>query len=179
MSCPAYQAQRTTFQEKLSLLIISALMKRDFTHRFGFLVNDVAKLYGEQFDRLAREKIGLSRAQCRLLGALAMNGDAAMSQTELATRLGLSAMAVGSLCDRMVAAGWIRRQPSATDRRVNEVHLEPSAEKALDAALTISDALNARALAALTTAERTQLAALLAKARSGLMNLANTEEVTA
>ena len=30
-------------------------MKRDFSQRFGFLVNDVAKLYGEQFDRLARE----------------------------------------------------------------------------------------------------------------------------
>lgn len=154
-------------------------MKRDFTRRFGFLVNDVAKLYGEQFDRLAREKIGLSRAQCRLLGALAMNGDAALSQTELALRLGLSPMAVGSLCDRMAAAGWIRRQPSATDRRVNEVHLEPSAEKALDAALTIGDALNARALAAFTTAERTQLAALLAKARSGLMSLTSAVEVAA
>ena len=49
-------------------------MKRDFSQRFGFLVNDVAKLYGEQFDRLARERIGLSRAQCRVLGALAMHG---------------------------------------------------------------------------------------------------------
>jgi hypothetical protein len=30
-------------------------MKKDFTRRFGFLVNDVARLYGEQFDRLARD----------------------------------------------------------------------------------------------------------------------------
>jgi len=147
-------------------------MKRDFTQRFGFLVNDVAKLYGEHFDRLARERIGLSRAQCRLLGALAMHGDERpLSQIELAHRLGLSAMGVATLCDRMAAAGWIRRQPSATDRRINEVHLEPRAEEALDAALSIGDTLLARVLAGLTAAERTQLLTLLGKARSGLVNL--------
>ena len=153
-------------------------MKRDFTQRFGFLVNDVAKLYGEQFDRLAREHIGLSRAQCRLLGALAMHGDEVpMSQIELAHKLGLSAMGVAGLCDRMAAAGWIRRQASATDRRVNEVHLEPRAEEALDAALTIGDTLHARALGAFTQAERVQLLALLAKARSGLVNLSADAQV--
>lgn len=147
-------------------------MKRDFTQRFGFLVNDVAKLYGEHFDRLARERIGLSRAQCRLLGALAMHDDERpLSQIELAHRLGLSAMGVATLCDRMAAAGWIRRQPSATDRRINEVHLEPRAEEALDAALSIGDTLLARVLAGLTAAERTQLLTLLGKARSGLVNL--------
>ncbi|OOG53424.1 MarR family transcriptional regulator [Polaromonas sp. C04] len=155
-------------------------MKRDFSQRFGFLVNDVAKLYGEQFDRLARERIGLSRAQCRLLGALAMHGDEApMSQIELAHRLGLSAMGVAGLCDRMAAAGWIRRQPSATDRRVNEVHLEPRAQEALGAALSIGDTLNTRVLAALTPAERAQLLALLGKARSGLVNLSTNEEAPA
>ncbi|MEO6972948.1 MAG: MarR family transcriptional regulator [Rhodoferax sp.] len=153
-------------------------MKRDFTQRFGFLVNDVAKLYGEQFDRLAREHIGLSRAQCRLLGALAMHGDEVpMSQIELAHKLGLSAMGVAGLCDRMAAAGWIRREPCATDRRVNEVHLEPRAEEALDAALTIGDALHARVLAAFTPAERAQLLALLGKAHSGLANLAPDAQV--
>lgn len=148
-------------------------MKRDFSQRFGFLVNDVAKLYGEQFDRLARERIGLTRAQCRLLGALAMHGDEApMSQVELAQRLDLSAMAVGGLCDRLEAAGWIHRQDSPSDRRVRRVHLAPSAEKALDAALSLSDGLQARALARLTPAERAQLVMLLGKAREGLMSLA-------
>jgi DNA-binding MarR family transcriptional regulator len=152
-------------------------MKRDFSQRFGFLVNDVAKLYGEQFDRLARERIGLSRAQCRVLGALATHGDEApLSQTELAQRLDLSAMAVGGLCDRLESAGWIRRLPHHSDRRIREVHLAPSAEKALDAALTISDGLQARALARLSATERAQLVALLGKARLGLMSLASAEE---
>ena len=147
-------------------------MKKDFTQRFGFLVNDVAKLYGEQFDRLARERIGLSRAQCRVLGTLAMRGtEQPLSQTELAQRLGLSTMAVAGLCDRMAAAGWIRRQPSATDRRINEVHPEPRASEALDKALAIGEALNTRAMATLTQPERTELVALLGKVRSGLMDL--------
>ncbi|MGH8821408.1 MAG: MarR family winged helix-turn-helix transcriptional regulator [Rhodoferax sp.] len=140
----------------------------------------MAKLYGELFDRLARERIGLSRAQCRLLGALAMHGEERpMSQIELAHRLGLSAMGVAGLCDRMAAAGWIRRQPCASDRRVNEVHLEPRAEQALDAALTIGDTLHAQGLAGLTPAERAQLLSLLGKARTSLGSLAANAQMPA
>ena len=119
----------------------------------------------------------MSRAQCRLLGVLAMNGDESpLSQTELAQRLGLSTMAVATLCDRMAAAGWIRREPSTTDRRVNQVHLEPSASKALDAALTISDAMQAKTLGVLEPAERAQLIALLGKVRTGLVRATSEPE---
>jgi DNA-binding MarR family transcriptional regulator len=145
-------------------------MKFDFSGRFGFLAAEVAKLYGEQFDALARARIGLSRAQCRLLGVLATNGDGEpLSQSDLAQRLDLTPMAVATMCDRMQAAGWIRREPSASDRRVNEIHLEPRAVDALEIALLIGDRLSAKALAALTPAERKQLLALLAKARAGLL----------
>ncbi len=141
-------------------------MNVDFTRRFGFLVSDVARLYGQQFDCLAREEIGLSQPQCRVLGALAAHkGAQALSQTELAQRLGLSTMAVAGLCDRMSAAGWIRREPSRTDRRINRLHLEPRAMKALAGALAVGDALSQRTLAPLSADEREQLLALLAKAR--------------
>jgi DNA-binding MarR family transcriptional regulator len=162
------------------MFIIVAIMKWNFTRRFGFLVNDVARLYSQQFDRLAREQIGLSQAQCRLVGVLAAHeGEEPLSQTELAQRLGLSTMAVGGLCDRMAAAGWIRREASPTDRRINRLQLEPSARKALAAALAIGDDLTARSLASLSANERTQLLALLAKARSGLMSLNAVAEAAA
>jgi len=150
-------------------------MKRDFTQRFGFLVKSVGKLYSEEFDRLARERIGLTSAQCRLLGALAMHGDEEepLSQAELAQRLDLTPMAVAGLCDRMAAAGWIRREPSPTDRRVNRIHLEPSAEKALDSALSISDGLNARVMSVLSQAERAQLLSLLARVHGSLVEIAS------
>ena len=147
-------------------------MKLALDRRFGFLVNDVARQYSQLFDRAAREKLGLSQAQCRLLGVLAAHeSDRALSQSELAQRLGLTPMAVATLCDRMAAAGWIERRASATDRRVNELHMAPSARKALERALAIGEELTASTLAGLAAAERTQLVALLAKVRESLLRL--------
>jgi DNA-binding MarR family transcriptional regulator len=68
----------------------------------------------------------------------------------------------------MASAGWIRREAHATDRRVNLLQLEPRATKALTKALEIGDALNAKALAGLTGAERNQLLDLLTRARESL-----------
>ena len=44
----------------------------DLNRSFGFLVHDVARLYGRLFDRNGR-RLGLTRAQCRTLGYLARN----------------------------------------------------------------------------------------------------------
>jgi DNA-binding MarR family transcriptional regulator len=154
-------------------------MKFSLTRRFGFLVNEVGRLYSQQFDRSAREARGLSQAQCRLLVVLSSHDGEPVSQAELAQRMGLTPMAVATLCDRMAAAGWIERRASATDRRVNELHMQPQAEAALGRALAIGDDLTGRALAALSGPERTQLVALLAKAREGLLGLAQDEEKAA
>ena len=156
------------------MLIISALMKKSaLATRFGFLVNDVSRLYSQQFDRLARERLGLSQAQCWLLAVLAWHeGAAPLSQAELAQKLGLTAMAVAGMCDRLAAAGWIERRAHPEDRRVNHLHIKPAARKALEQALAIGDELSARTLAGLGAAERTQLLALLAKAREGLITAA-------
>jgi DNA-binding MarR family transcriptional regulator len=147
-------------------------MKLALDRRFGFLVNEIGRLYSLQFDVLGRQQLGLSQAQCRVLAVLAAHeGPQALSQAELAAKLGLSAMAVAGMCDRMAAAGWIRREPHPNDRRANHLHLEPRARKALERALAIGDELSAQTLAALSASERAQLIALLGKARAGLMRL--------
>jgi DNA-binding MarR family transcriptional regulator len=145
-------------------------MKLPAPHRFGFLVNDVARLYSREFDRAARERLGLSQAQCRLLFALASQQTAAhISQAELADRVGVSAMAITTMCDRLAAAGWLERRPAPDDRRVNHLHLLAKAHKALDQALAIGDELTARVLRDLTPGERKALIALLAHIREGLL----------
>lgn len=145
------------------------MMNVDLSHRFGFLVNEVSRLYSQQFDRLAREALGLSQAQCRLLWALATHaGKEALSQAELAERLGITPMSVASLCDRMAAAGWIERRAQAQDRRVHRVHMNPRARTALEQALAIGDELTAKTLRGLDVQERAQLTALLSKARECL-----------
>src|SRR5437870_2589774 len=102
-------------------------MKTPFSRRFGFLVNEIGRLYSQRFDRLARERLGLSQAQCRVIAVLAAEGDAQVSQSELAQRMGVTPMAIASLCDRMAAAGWIERVPSPTDRRINLLSTKPRA----------------------------------------------------
>src|SRR3954465_1565650 len=135
-------------------------MKSAMTGRFGFLVNEVGRQYSQQFDRLARERLGLSQAQCRLLGALAGHeGEAPLSQAELAQKLGLTPMAVATMCDRLTAAGWIGRPPHPEDRGVNRRQAKPSARKALERCLAIGDELSGRVLAGLGPPERSHLLA--------------------
>ena len=147
-------------------------MKFPLDQRFGFLVNEIGRLYSQQFDTLAREQLGLSQAQCRLLAALAWHeGEAPLSQAALAQQTGLTAMGVAAMCDRLAAAGWIERRAHPEDRRVNHLHIKPSARKALEQAMGIADTLTTEALGGLSAGERTQLLALLAKARHGLLAL--------
>jgi DNA-binding MarR family transcriptional regulator len=135
--------------------------------RFSFLVHDVARLYARRFDRVARDRLGLTRAQCRLLGVLAIRGEA-MSQAMLADELEMTPMGVAKLCERMEESGWIERRPSDADRRVNLVSLAPPAHDALGEALAISDALQDEVLGTLSAAERDQLVALLRRVHVNL-----------
>jgi DNA-binding MarR family transcriptional regulator len=163
----------------INTFIISAVKKPALHARFGFLVNEVGRLYSQQFDRLAREQLGLSQAQCRILAVLAWHErEVPLSQAELAQKTGLTAMGVAAMCDRLAAAGWIERRAHPEDRRVNQLHIKPSARKALEQALGIGDALTASALAGLSAAERTQLLSLLGKARQGLLALNEGEPAT-
>ena len=145
-------------------------MKRyDFSQRFSFVVNEVGRLFGRQFDQLSRESLGLSRAQCRLIGQVATNdGDRPWTQAELAQQLDLTPMAVATLVDRMEAAGWITRRPSATDRRANAIELQPKAHDALEKAIAVSDRVQEAALAGFSPAERKQLMAMLQRVRVNL-----------
>ena len=140
------------------------------SQRFGFLVNELGRIYSQQFDREARERLGLSQAQCRLLVVLATHDeDEPLSQAELAEKVGVSAMAITTMCDRLAAGGWLERRPSIDDRRVNRLHIQPKARKALDRAMAIGDELTDRVLADFSATERKQLIALLARAREGLL----------
>lgn len=144
--------------------------------RFGFLVNELARLYSQQFDRAAREKLGLTQAQCRLLWVLARRKEQPMSQAELAQAVGVTPMAVATMCDRMAAAGWIERRAHPEDRRVNHLHMLPKAHRALQQAMGLGDELTDSVLAGFSAAERKQLLALLGRARDGVLALGQVEK---
>lgn len=153
------------------------MKKHDFSHRFGFIVNEVGRLYGRQFDQLSREELGLSRAQCRLIGQVAFNETGRpATQAELAQHLDLTPMAVATLVDRMETAGWITRRPSETDRRANAIELQPRAEAALDKAIAVGDRIQESALAGFSASERKQLVAMLQRVHANLQSAVNAPE---
>ncbi len=155
------------------------MKKHDLSHRFGFLVNEVGRLYGRQFDQLSREELGLSRAQCRLIGQVAYSETGrAPTQAELAHLLDLTPMAVATLVDRLESAGWITRRPSETDRRANAIALQPRAESALDKAMAVSDRVQEGALAGFSVAERKQLVAMLQRVRANLQREAESPDAS-
>lgn len=137
-------------------------MPADIASRLDFLISDIARLNGRRFDRLAREQLGLSRAQCRLMGMLSMRAaEGPLNQATLADHLDMTPMAVAKLCERMEAAGWIARQASPTDRRANLVTLAPNASRALKRALKLADQMQDDALAGFSATDRATLLALL------------------
>jgi DNA-binding MarR family transcriptional regulator len=143
----------------------------EFSNRFGFIVNEVGRLYGRHFDQLSRVELGLSRAQCRLIGQVAYSESGhAPTQAEIAHHLDLTPMAVATMVDRMEAAGWITRRPSDTDRRANAIELQPRAEAALTAAFAVADRIQEAALAGFSDVERAQLVAMLQRVRANLQS---------
>ena len=83
-------------------------------------------------------------------------------------------MAVATMVDRMEAAGWITRRPSATDRRANAIELQPRAETALEKAIAVGDRVQDAALAGFSATERKQLVAMLQRVHANLQAQAST-----
>lgn len=152
-------------------------MNAEISSRLDFLVHDIARLNGRRFDRLARERIGLSRAQCRLLGVLSMRAaDGPVNQITLAEDMDMTPMGVAKLCERMEAAGWIERAVDTADRRAKLVKLAPSAGTALDEALRVADLLQDEALAGLSPRERAQLLDLLRRMHTNVSGAATASD---
>ncbi len=140
---------------------------------FGAVVNEVSKLYSEKFDKASRLRTGISLAQYRLLAALALHeGPKPMSQIELAERMDITPMGVVGLCQRMEQHGWIKRTPSLTDRRVNQVTMEPAADEAFDALFAVGNQQADEALCALSPDERSQLLDMLGRVHLSLRRMA-------
>ncbi|GAA4326016.1 MarR family transcriptional regulator [Pigmentiphaga soli] len=138
----------------------------DFETRFGFLIADIARLYGTQFDRRARGNIELSRAQCRVAVYLSTFGQ--MNQAKLAELLEVTPMTVARILDRMQEGGWIVRVQDPNDRRAFHVQATAKTDEVLVDAQRLGDEVVDTALAGLTPEERKVLIGLLQRVRRNL-----------
>ncbi len=91
----------------------------------GFHCSLTYRAFARNLDKLL-QGTGVSPAQFFALAHLTVLG--AMPQSELAAHLSTSPVSVVKLIDRMERDGWVERQPSPLDRRINQVVLTSQAK---------------------------------------------------
>jgi DNA-binding MarR family transcriptional regulator len=139
----------------------------DLDRSFGFLVNDVARLFGRRFDfNGRRRRLGLTRAQCRTLGYLARNEG--INQAGLADLLEIRPMTLVRQIDRMEEAGWIERRPDPTDRRARRLFLTEKGRRILNRVWDVASETRDEALTRLSASETDQLIRLLHRVHATL-----------
>ncbi len=137
----------------------------DLDRSFGFLVNDVARLFGRRFDYNGK-RLGLTRAQCRTLGYLARNEG--INQAGLADLLEIRPMTLVRQIDRMEEAGWIERRPDPADRRARRLYLTAKARPILGRIWKVASETRDEALARLAPHEPDLLIDLLRRVHATL-----------
>ena len=137
----------------------------DLDRSFGFLVNDVARLFGRRFSHNG-SRLGLTREQCRTLGYLARNEG--INQAGLADLLEIRPMTLVRQIDRMEDAGWIERRPDPADRRARRLYLTAKARPILGRIWDVANDTRDEALVRLSAAESQQLIELLRRVHASL-----------
>jgi MarR family transcriptional regulator, transcriptional regulator for hemolysin len=137
----------------------------DLDRSFGFLVNDVARLFGRRFSYNGR-RLGLTRAQCRTLARIARHEG--INQAGLADLLEVRPMTLVRQIDRMEEAGWIERRPDPADRRARRLFLTDKARPLLGRIRDVANDTRDEALVLLSPTEKAQLMALLTRVHATL-----------
>ena len=145
----------------------------DWELRLGFLIHDVSRLRRSAFDRVLKP-LNVTRSQWWVLAYLSREDG--MTQSQLAEELDLGKVAIGGLIDRLEKSGLLRREPDATDRRVNRVFLEPKSKQLIARMRKVSHKLNEQILAGLANEKLEHTATALDKMKHNLLSYLQTSE---
>ena len=102
-------------------------MSGDNPETFGQLLHGVARAWRQKLDQRLKP-MGLSQAKWRTLMHLSLAGDA-LTQAEIAARLGVEEPSVVTLLHRLEREDWITRTSSPRDRRCKMVLLGRRAQR--------------------------------------------------
>src|SRR5687767_10891587 len=144
------------------------MFREDLSRNYGFLLNDVARLLRNAYDRRVRE-LGLTRSQWWVLNQLFRNPG--LNQSELAEILEIERPTLGRLLDRLEVKGWVRREHDARDRRAWRVHLTDAVEPAMRKLRKVAAELRSDALAGLSAQERERFIDTLLAVKANLVRM--------
>lgn len=118
---------------------------------FALLLAEVQRSWRGKLDQRLRP-LGLSQAKWTALLHLSRSPQA-MTQSELAARIGIEGPTLVGLLDRLAKDGYVERRASSSDRRVKTVHLSPKGEQVLQQIKPIASELRAELLGKFTDAQ--------------------------
>ena len=93
----------------------------DLEERFSAALHNASRAWRQALDRRLKY-LGVSQAGWMTIAVTAKAREP-LSQSELAQSLGVEGATMVAMVDRLVKAGLVTREPSATDRRVKRVVL--------------------------------------------------------
>ena len=112
-----------------------------------------------QFHIVAAAEVGLAGTDFQAANLLDVDGP--MTSGQLAHRLALSTSAVTRLVDRLVRAGWARRVPDTSDRRVVRIALTGQLPERLAQAVEAVRTPIGQTISSMTDAQRAGLLSYL------------------
>ena len=121
-------------------------------------------------------EIGLNLSEAMLLSFVDQNG--AMTQTQLADRLGMGRPATGAVVDGLEQRGLVERRRHATDRRVWLVAPTDAARGVVGDIDVIDQKLRTQLRAGISRAERQALAQTLLRLQANLAAVFDTTKET-
>ena len=133
--------------------------------RLSFLIHDVSRMRRTAYDHLMRP-LGITRAQWWVLAHLSRHDG--MMQTDLAEQLDVGKASLGSLIDRLAAAGLAERRDDPADRRAKRVYMAPAGRQLLKRMMAAENLFNSRTLGALSSADKATMILLLSTIKEAL-----------
>jgi MarR family transcriptional regulator for hemolysin len=135
-----------------------------FEHEtFGQLLHGTARAWRQKLDERLKP-MGLSQAKWRTLMHLSIAPDA-LTQTEIAARLGVEEPTVVALLHRLEREAWITRTSSPHDRRCKMVLLGRRAQRVIAQINATADKLRHQLLAEITESDLRTCMRVLARVR--------------
>ena len=135
----------------------------DTTEKFGQLLHGTARAWRQKLDERLKP-MGLSQAKWRTLMHLSMAGDA-LTQAEIAARLGVEEPTVVTLLHRLGRENWITRTNSALDRRCKMVLLGRRAQRVIAEINSSANTLRHELLADIPNSDLQRCMKVLARIR--------------
>jgi DNA-binding MarR family transcriptional regulator len=124
----------------------------------GYLANHLARLFARELQARIRP-FGLSIGTFPVL--LELWEEEGLTQRQLVQRLDVEQATMANTLARMERDGLVRRQPDATDGRIQRIHLTDRARALRAPSLAAAQAVNGVALGNLTREERAQFLGLM------------------